>query len=200
MSETNQAESVSVNAVLPGMSALGINPTATSVAVDIGNLLEDETISEEENENKYTDDKKDISELVQSSYIHMDAEFQKYLENFNETVKKNEEQKFKLKKYFFYCVMIILFLVIIFPYILVFVFHEKVTDVTVITMGISSTAEVVSSIIVLPKIIAKYLFNKKKKITSDKLSPICKLITMTSKTKCNTKSRFSSNLPGTCFF
>ena len=68
MSETNQAESVSVNAVLPGMSALGINPTATSVAVDIGNLLEDETISEEENENKYTDDKKDISELVQSSY------------------------------------------------------------------------------------------------------------------------------------
>ena len=161
MSETNQAESVSVNAVLPGMSALGINPTATSVAVDIGNLLEDETISEEENENKYTDDKKDISELVQSSYIHMDAEFQKYLENFNETVKKNEEQKFKLKKYFFYCVMIILFLVIIFPYILVFVFHEKVTDVTVITMGISSTAEVVSSIIVLPKIIAKYLFNKK---------------------------------------
>lgn len=50
MSETNQAESVSVNAVLPGMSALGINPTATSVAVDIGNLLEDETISEEENE------------------------------------------------------------------------------------------------------------------------------------------------------
>lgn len=161
MSETNQAESVSVNAVLPGMSALGINPTATSVAVDIGNLLEDETISEEENENKYTDDKKDISELVQSSYIHMDAEFQKYLENINEIVKQNEEQKFKLKKYFFYCVMIILFLVIIFPYILVFVFHEKVTDVTVITMGISSTAEVVSSIIVLPKIIAKYLFNKK---------------------------------------
>ncbi len=26
MSETNQAESVSVNAVLPGMSALGIEP------------------------------------------------------------------------------------------------------------------------------------------------------------------------------
>ena len=32
----------------------------------------------------------------------------------------------------------------------------SVKDVTVITMGISSTAEVVSSIIVLPKIIAKY--------------------------------------------
>lgn len=161
MSETNQDEGISVNANLPGMNALGFNPSATVVSEDIENLLEDEAISEEENENKYTDDKKDISELFQSPYIHMDAEFQKYLENFNETVKKNEEQKFKLKKYFFYCVMIILFLVIIFPYILVFVFHEKVTDVTVITMGISSTAEVVSSIIVLPKIIAKYLFNKK---------------------------------------
>lgn len=101
MSETNQDEGISVNANLPGMNTLGFNPSATVVSEDIENLLEDEAISEEENENKYTDDKKDISELFQSSYIHMDAEFQKYLENFNETVKKNEEQKFKLKKYFF---------------------------------------------------------------------------------------------------
>lgn len=111
MSETNQAESVSVNAVLPGMSALGINPTATSVAVDIGNLLEDETISEEENENKYTDDK-----------------------------------------------------------------------------------------LYYPKLLQSIFSIKKKKITSDKLSPICKHITMINRIKCNTKSRFSSNLPGTCFF
>ena len=57
--------------------------------------------------------------------------------------------------------MVVLFFVILFPYFLVFMFHTKVTDATVITLGISSTAEVVSSIIVLPKIIAKYLFNKK---------------------------------------
>ena len=57
--------------------------------------------------------------------------------------------------------MIIMFLVIIFPYFLVIMFRTKITDATVITLGISSTAEVVSSIIVLPKIIAKHLFNKK---------------------------------------
>lgn len=57
--------------------------------------------------------------------------------------------------------MIIMFLVIIFPYFLVIMFRIKITDATVITLGISSTAEVVSSIIVLPKIIAKHLFNKK---------------------------------------
>ena len=57
--------------------------------------------------------------------------------------------------------MVVLFFIILFPYFLVFMFRTKVTDATVITLGISSTAEVVSSIIVLPKIIAKYLFNKK---------------------------------------
>ena len=56
--------------------------------------------------------------------------------------------------------MIIMFLVIIFPYFLVIMFRTKITDATVITLGISSTAEVVSSIIVLPKIIAKHLFKK----------------------------------------
>ena len=91
----------------------------------------------------------------------MDEEFQKYLENFNESVKHNEYQKFILKENFFVCVIIIMFLVIIFPYFLVIMFRTKITDATVITLGISSTAEVVSSIIVLPKIIAKYLFNKK---------------------------------------
>lgn len=161
VSDVNQDETISVNADLPGMSALGYNPSATYVSEDIENLLEDETISEEENEDKYTNDKKDISELFQNSYIHMDEEFQKYLENFNKTVERNEIQKYILKENFFYCVVVALFLVIIFPYVLVFMFREKVTDATVITLGISSTAEVVSSIIVLPKIIAKYLFNKK---------------------------------------
>lgn len=51
-----------------------------------------------------------------------------------------------------------------------------------------------------PKLLQSIFSIKKKKITSDKLSPICKHITMINRIKCNTKSRFSSNLPGTCFF
>ena len=150
----------------------------------VGNLLVDESISESENENKYASDKKEISELFQNSYMHMDVEFQKYLENFNESVKNTERQKYVLKIIFFICVMVVLFFVILFPYFLVFMFRTKVTDATVITLGISSTAEVVSSIIVLPKIIAKYLFIRKRKIISGKLFPICKCIIITNKKGC----------------
>ena len=84
--------------------------------------------------------------------------------------------------------MIIMFLVIIFPYFLVIMFRTKITDATVITLGISSTAEVVSSIIVLPKIIAKHLFNKKGRIISGKLFPICKHIIMKNKKGCKSNS------------
>ena len=78
------------------------NPSASNVSEDIENLLVDESISESENENKYASDKKDISELFQNSYMHMDKEFQKYLENFNESVKNNERQKYVLKIIFLY--------------------------------------------------------------------------------------------------
>ena len=40
--------------------------------------------------------------MFQNSYMHMDEEFQKYLENFNESVKHNEYQKFILKENFLY--------------------------------------------------------------------------------------------------
>lgn len=161
MSDINQVGNNSNDCDSLNISALEFNPSASNVSEDIENLLVDESISESENENKYASDKKEISELFQNSYMHMDVEFQKYLENFNESVKNTERQKYVLKIIFFICVMVVLFFVILFPYFLVFMFRTKVTDATVITLGISSTAEVVSSIIVLPKIIAKYLFIKK---------------------------------------
>lgn len=184
MSDINQVGNNSNDCDSLNISALEFNPSASNVSEDIENLLVDESISESENENKYASDKKEISELFQNSYMHMDVEFQKYLENFNESVKHNEYQKFILKENFFVCVMIIMFLVIIFPYFLVIMFRTKIIDATVITLGISSTAEVVSSIIVLPKIIVKYLFIRKRKIISGKLFPICKCIIITNKKGC----------------
>lgn len=109
---------------------------------------------------------------VHQSYIHMDDAFLEYLTNFNSNVKKQEKQKLELKKSFFYFIMVYLGGVIFFPYVLVYTFRTRVTDVTVISLSIASLAEILSAIIVLPKIIAKYLFNKKEddnkiKIISD---------------------------------
>lgn len=52
-------------------------------------------------------------------------------------------------------------LIILFPFLLVIMFRSRVTDVALITLTISSLAETLSAIIILPKIIAKNLFNKK---------------------------------------
>lgn len=52
-------------------------------------------------------------------------------------------------------------LIILFPFFLVIMFRSRVTDVALITLSISSLAETLSAINILPKIIAKYLFNKK---------------------------------------
>lgn len=97
MSDINQVDNNSEHCDSPSISALEFNPSAINVSEEIENLLADESISESENENKYANNKKDISELFQNSYMHMDEEFQKYLENFNESVKHNEYQKFILK-------------------------------------------------------------------------------------------------------
>jgi hypothetical protein len=102
MSDINQVGNNSNDCDSLNISALEFNPSASNVSEDIENLLVDESISESENENKYANNKKDISELFQNSYMHMDEEFQKYLENFNESVKHNEYQKFILKENFLY--------------------------------------------------------------------------------------------------
>lgn len=57
--------------------------------------------------------------------------------------------------------MIFMALIILFPFLLVIMFRSRVTDVALITLSISSLAETLSAIIILPKIIAKNLFNKK---------------------------------------
>lgn len=110
---------------------------------------------------KESDVKKDFSEILPQSYIEMDEQFLTYLKNFNDIVCRQENLKNELKEKFFYLVMIFMALIILFPFFLVIMFRSRVTDVALITLSISSLAETLSAIIILPKIIAKYLFNKK---------------------------------------
>lgn len=56
--------------------------------------------------------------------------------------------------------MAALIFVIVSSYILLFYHDDLITDTTIISTTITSSVETVSAIVVLPKIIAKYLFNK----------------------------------------
>lgn len=99
--------------------------------------------------------------IVNQSYIDMDRAFLRYLDNFNDDVKFQEELKLELKRDFFYCILVFMGAVIAFPYIMMFMFRSQITDLSIVALSITSLAETLSAIIVLPKIIAKYLFNKK---------------------------------------
>lgn len=103
---------------------------------------------------------KSFEELLNDSYINMDKEFYQYLKNFNEISMTSDKLKIELKEKFFDIVMILLGMIIALPYFVLIMFRQQVTDVAVITVCISSLAEIISAIIILPKIIAKYLFNK----------------------------------------
>lgn len=121
----------------------------------------EEVVEEQELERKIEKNEKSFSDSVHQSYIDMDSAFLEYLSNFNQNVNQQEEVKLQLKKKFFRWIILFLAAIIFFPYVMVIQFGEKVTDVTIITLSISSVAETLSAIIILPKIIAEYLFNKK---------------------------------------
>lgn len=99
----------------------------------------------------------------------MDVQFLQYLTSSNKNIERQESLKLHLKKKFFWGVIIIMFAVVLFPYIMIFSFRELITDATIITLSITSVAETMSAIIILPKIIAKYLFNKKEEENKIKL-------------------------------
>lgn len=110
-----------------------------------------------------------FDEALEASYTEIDQAFLYYLNDFNENTSRANNQKILLKSHFFYAILLIMLLLCVFPYIMVFCFHKLITETTITILSLSSLAEVVSSIIVLPKIIAKYLFNKNEEAAKIKL-------------------------------
>lgn len=93
------------------------------------------------------------------SYIRFDKEFRKFLANFVKQQKKKEKQKSILKYWFFGIIMAGFFVLLITPLATIGMCHGK-PSATLVTSLITTLIELVSAIIVLPKIIADYLFNK----------------------------------------
>lgn len=132
-----------------------------SVYEDVQTVLRSEVSDEFASvENAIDKEGQSIASLAKKSYNTMDMSFQEYLNTFNRYTKISESQKVILKPVFFAIVMAALIFVIVSPYILLFYHDDLITDTTIISTTITSSVETVSAIVVLPKIIAKYLFNK----------------------------------------
>lgn len=103
---------------------------------------------------------KDLLKHEQGVFIETDKAFLEFLQNFVETQNDKEKQKVILKEQFFWIVMIGFLSLLLTPMILV-ISLKSLNQITAIVSMVTVFFELVSAIIVLPKIIAKYLFNKK---------------------------------------
>lgn len=122
---------------------------------DVG-LEEDIEKSDEKEE---INSSKDFINKDRKSYFQFDEEFHTFLSNFVKTQNKKETQKLCLKGIFFACIMLGFFALIITPLFIV-IMSASFSQVSMVVAMISVLIELVSAIIVLPKIIAEYLFNK----------------------------------------
>lgn len=125
-------------------------------------MSEDIVMSEDimkSDERKEISSSKDFIRMETDSYIRIDKEFERFLANFVKSQNEKEKQKLHFKDQFFWLIMIGFFSLMILPLIIV-ISSSRISDTSMIVALISTLIELVSAIIVLPRIIAEYLFNK----------------------------------------
>lgn len=124
-------------------------------------------------EEKANEAKVNVDEIIHRTNLHMenilknerdtfietDKEFLKFLSNFVHTQDEKEKQKIALKEVFFVIVMFGFLILLATPFALVFCLKD-LNQITAIVSLVTILGELLSAIIVLPKIIAVYLFNK----------------------------------------
>lgn len=132
------------------------------ISSDIGDSPSDHALGEELTAIKQISaHKKSFNELDSKAFFSMDDGFVNYLKVFILNERFKNYQKYNLKYWFFGCIMLILILITASPIILMFLLHDRMTDSAIIISILAEFANILSALIILPKIIAEYLFNKK---------------------------------------
>lgn len=127
---------------------------------DIINSLDDDSEIEKSNETEKLNESK-ISTLncLLENYQQTDRKLLETLTDTIDLLKQREEQKRKFKKWFFRVTMAILAVLCLSPFFILFFFRNIITNQSLIVTIIGTLTEILTAIIVLPKIIANYLFN-----------------------------------------
>lgn len=141
---------------------------------DLANLLNQ---SEEIDYDVFTDEKsrnKEGAKLFEeaiNSYSFVDGYIGKFIANFVENQNKTTKQKYFLKYIFFVLIMLIFIIVVCTPLIVMNMLCSMNIEnsVAILTAIIATSAEVLAAIIVLPKIVAEYLFNKEEEEANVKI-------------------------------
>lgn len=125
----------------------------------LDSIDEDSEIEKSDESSKRNESRTRTMISILESYQKTDK---KLLDTLNDTVdllKDREKEKVKLKKYFFNIIMFVFFLLCVSPVAMLYFFRNIITNQSFIVTILGTFVELITAIIILPKIIANYLFN-----------------------------------------
>lgn len=102
----------------------------------------------------------DLNNILKRTYGNTDKLLAEKLKNSFEILEKRENTKQFMKKCFFWIIMFIFCILTLSPIILFIFMYNRMNNLTFLISIIGSLVELTLGILILPKIIAQYLFNK----------------------------------------
>ena len=127
---------------------------------DVINSLDDDSRIEKSNETeKLNESKIDTLTCLLENYQQTDRKLLETLIDTIDLLKNREKQKSRFKRFFFIIIMAVFTLLCLSPFFILFFFRNIITNQSLIVTIIGTLTEILTAIIVLPKIIANYLFN-----------------------------------------
>ena len=118
--------------------------------------------------------KREFNSREIAAYISNEETFSRLLKNLVRTENIKEAQKKTFKSWFFIIVMFLFAGLFLAPIVLIILFKSLITDYTIMAAIVASLIELISAIIILPNIIAEYLFNKDEDDNTVKLIELMK--------------------------
>jgi uncharacterized membrane protein YcjF (UPF0283 family) len=139
--------------------------SSISFADDLAELIDNISIMTEEvnpDTSKEINESETLFKEVKESYNKVDNKLIDFISNFVENQNVASQQKKSLKTIFFWFTMVLFAIIVITPIIcLILMLIWKVPNYYVIFGSlVASVVEVLTTVIVLPRIVAEYLFNK----------------------------------------
>lgn len=135
------------------------------------NLENEVDAYEDTNELEEINESENIFKEAQKAYSKVDDNILAFIANFVENHNKAAKQNKWLKGIFFAITMCCFSLVIVTPIVLIIVLgiFEIKDNYIALTAIVSTVIEVLTTIIILPKIVAQYLFNKEEENSNIKI-------------------------------
>lgn len=113
---------------------------------------------------------------AEAAYKPVDTHIIQFISNFVDSQDKTSKQKCLLKTIFFYITMAIFVIVVCTPIVTIIALYyiRPENSIVILAAVTASIIEVLVSIIVLPKIVAEYLFNKEEDVANVKIVELMK--------------------------